>query len=453
MTLPDSSRSRAIRGGLLRFVGAPGSLRARLIKSAGGTFVLKVTAIGLGFLTTLLLARVLGAAEYGAYAYAMAWLGLLGIPATLGFHQLLVRDVAIYHAQEEWGLLRGLLSFSNRLVLTVSIVLTAIAALAGWMLLGSRENNSMLLVFWVALLILPFSALTQLRQAAMRGFQQIILGQLPEMLIRPVLFMVMLGGAVFFFRQNLTAQLAVALNVVATVIAFAIGLYWLNKIRPIETKTANPQFRTRTWLGGALPLLVVGGMHVINSQADTIMLGAIKGASEVGIYAVIKKLVDLVVFILIAVNTSIAPTIARCYADGESERLQRIVSKSTRVISLATLPVAFGLIFFGDQVLLLFGAEFAQGSDALIILSLAQLVNAGMGSVGLILIMTHHERDAAIGIGIAASLNILLNAILIPLWGVNGAATATAMSTIVWNILLAIKVHQRIGIITTVLGK
>ena len=292
MTSPDSSRW-TIQDSFLRLVGARGSLSARLIKITGGTFVLKITAPGLGFLTTLLLARVFGAAEYGAYAYAMAWIGLLAILATLGFHQLLVRDVAIYRAQEEWGLLR----FSNRLVLTVSIVLMVMAALAGWILLGSKENNSMLLAFWVALLILPFSALTQLRQSAMRGFYKIVQGQLPEMIIRPVLFLVMFGGAVFLFRHHLSAQLAVVLNVVAIVIAFSIGTYWFNKTYTEKAKRVESQFRKKAWLRSAMSFAIISVFQLASTKIDFIMLGAMDSASMVGVYNVASQVAWLITIV------------------------------------------------------------------------------------------------------------------------------------------------------------
>jgi O-antigen/teichoic acid export membrane protein len=76
-----------------------------------------------------------------------------------------------------------------------------------------------------------------------------------------------------------------------------------------------------------------------------------------------------------------------------------------------------------------------------------------MGPVGVVLIMTGHERDAALAIGVSAVLNLILNAILIPGWGMEGAAVATAASTVVWNILMAIALYQRSGIHSTILGK
>jgi len=434
VTSPDSSRSWTIQNSFLRLVGARGSLRARLIKSTGGTFALQITATGLGFLTTLLLARVLGAAEYGAYAYAMAWIGLLVILATLGFHQLLVRDVAIYRAQEEWGLLRGLLRFSNRLVLTVSIVLMVMAALAGWILLGSKENNSMLLAFWVALLILPFSALTQLRQSAMRGFYKIVQGQLPEMIIRPVLFLLMLGGAVFLFRQHLSAQLAVVLNVVAIVVAFSIGTFWFNKTYTEKAKRVESQFRKKAWLRSAMSFAIISVFQLASTKIDLIMLGAMDSASMVGIYNVASQVAWLISIILMAVNTVLAPQISTLWSTGDKKVLEEIIVRAARLTFAVSLCIWVVLVVWGEWCLSLFGAEYTSGYMVLVVLASSLTLCTVAASVGLLLTMTSHERYAAWLTGASALINIILNAILIPKYSLNGAAIATGVSVLLMNI-------------------
>jgi O-antigen/teichoic acid export membrane protein len=111
------------------------------------------------------------------------------------------------------------------------------------------------------------------------------------------------------------------------------------------------------------------------------------------------------------------------------------------------------LILFGRWILAaVFGDEYAVGATALAILAAAQLANAAAGSVGQLLSMTGHERDAARGVALSALVNVALNALLIPRWGMNGAAAASAASLITWNVLLAILVHRRLGLHSTALG-
>ncbi|MGB8274445.1 MAG: polysaccharide biosynthesis C-terminal domain-containing protein, partial [Alphaproteobacteria bacterium] len=172
-----------------------------------------------------------------------------------------------------------------------------------------------------------------------------------------------------------------------------------------------------------------------------------------GIYAVAIRAAELLTFVLAAVNTVIAPRVASYYYQGDSVRLQRLLSASARRALLLTLPLGLMLIIAGPWLLnTVFGAEYAPGAIAMAILAGAQLVNVAAGSVGLVLNMTGHERITAWGVGLAAILNIALNALLIPLWGIEGAAIATASSLVAWNLILWLAVRRHLGLRPSALG-
>ena len=107
-----------------------GGLRAVLVRGAGGTFALKVAAAGLGFVASLLLARLLGAAGYGAYAYAQSWLTLLAL--TMTGHQ---RDAAA--------------SIGAGAVLNVVL---NVALIPGWGLEGAAAATATSMIVWNLLL-------------------------------------------------------------------------------------------------------------------------------------------------------------------------------------------------------------------------------------------------------------------------------------------------------------
>jgi len=454
MNTSATEAGRYIKGILQMFFRKEGtrSLRSRLAKGAAGIFTLKVASIGLSFIIGLLLARILGTAGYGTYSYVLAWVGVLSVPAVLGLDRMLVRDIASYHARSEWCMIKGLLRWSNKIVLLVSLAIVFLAASIA-IILSSFSVTSMLVSFWVSLLILPFASLTRLRQASLQGFHRVVQGQLPELLIQPMLMLVLTGIAYFFWERCLTAQGAVGINVVTVVIAFVVGVQFLLKTLPKDVKETPPAYQARIWLRSALPLMFISGMQIINNRTATIMLGAIKGAEAVGIYVVASRGAELITFALLAVNSVLAPAVSGLYAVKDMKRLQGVITKSARMVLAFSLPVALGLIIFGEWFLLLFGKNFIQGQTALTILSIGQIISASAGSVGLLLTMTGHERDTALGVGSSAIVNIVLNAILIPLWGLNGAAIATTSSMVLWNILLAIWVYKRIGIHSTALGE
>src|SRR5262249_24808165 len=132
---------------------------------------------------------------------------------------------------------------------------------------------------------------------------------------------------------------------------------------------------------------------------------------------------------------------------------QDLVTKVARTTLALTLPLAAGLILFGDWLLFLFGPDFTQGRLALRILCLGQLFNVAVGSMGLqLLTMTGHERDSVLAIGISLMANLVLNSLFIPLWGLEGAAVASASSMVVWDLLIVRAVYRRLGIHCTALG-
>jgi hypothetical protein len=122
-----------LRSTLRLALGAHGdSVRGLMIWGTSGTLVLTAINSGLMLLISLALARALGAAGYGAYAYTISWVSLLTIPATLGFNRLLTREFASYRAAEDWGAMHGILRWSDRLVLSLSVMIAAAGAAGVW---------------------------------------------------------------------------------------------------------------------------------------------------------------------------------------------------------------------------------------------------------------------------------------------------------------------------------
>lgn len=424
----------------------PLKLKERLIRDATGSLGLGVTFMALSFLTSIILARWLGKNGFGVYTYAMTWPALLGIPATLGFNNLLVREVAIYNSQSAWGLMRGLLQCADVIVFIVSslMALVAIAIILNW---GQFSQPDLLPSLCIAMISVPFVSLISLRLATMNGLHRVVLGQMPEKLLAPLFFISLTISSYWFLRnqENITVWV-MGLKLISLGITFVVGALLLARVLPQEIKQAKPEYKILTWLKDGLPFILLGGLVVINSNIDILMLGAFKGAGAVGVYAVVSRVTSLIVFGLVTLNSVLSPTFATLYAEGKLEELQNLVTHSTRIISLLALVMTLGLIALRSPILQLFGADFIYGQTALIILSVGYLVNALTGSVGLLLNMTGHARFSAATVAFAALINICLNWLLIPKWGVNGAATATAFSMIVSNVIGAILVRQKLGI-------
>jgi O-antigen/teichoic acid export membrane protein len=427
------------------------TVKLNLPSGTSGTFMARIIAIGLGLLSSLILARLMGASDFGIYKYALSWIALLGIMAIFGMDTYLVREVARNCASAEWGGMRGLIVRSNQLALFISFVVIALAVGVSWRFRNVLDPD-FLRAFWIALALLPFLTLVVLQRATLRALNHPALGQFLEMAFIPTLFLASIGIFHVFNSGSLLPQTTLTLRVAAAITVFLLGLWLVGQRLPREAKIAHPTFKMRTLIRGALPFLLISSFRVINNQTDIIMIGMIEGTRPVGVYAIAAQGASLVMFIMTAVSVVLQPLAARFHAESKMDQLQHAVTRFTRTVFVLSIPVALGFIVFGDWFLMLFGEDFSQGKLPLAILSCAQLVNVFSGMVGVILTMTGNERDVIFGIGIGALLNIILNAILIPLLSITGAAIATGISLIAWNVLLVFRIHVKLGIDPTAFG-
>ena len=143
---------------------------------------------------------------------------------------------------------------------------------------------------------------------------------------------------------------------------------------------------------------------------------------EVGIYAVATALVTFVPIVLQSVNQIFSPTIADLYARGQIELLGRIYQTLTKWILGLTLPLAAGIIIFAPALMRIFGHDFELGWPILVIGTLGQLINCGVGSVGYLLMMSGNQGRVVRIQAVMACVMVGLSAILIPRWGITGAA-------------------------------
>lgn len=416
------------------------------VTEAFWSFALKVTNIGLAFLTTIFLARLLGVEGYGIYSFAYALTILLGIPVQSGLPNLILRETARGMATKQSDLVKGAWKWSRQMVLIFSlIVIIGLGPLLIWWQGGLNNVKGVTLA--CSLLLIPFIALGNLSGAVLRGFQNIIAGQLPEFFIRPGLYLLLIVGVWLFYSQWLTPPRAMFMLVLASLMAFVFGAWLLWQKTPKSVSESNARFDSRGWLVSSTLFALLAGFHVLNSQLGTIILGIYQSPISVGTFRVAVQVSLLASFGLDVINQILAPRFASLYAQGEKEDLQRLVTASARIILifniiLTSLFIVMGRNFF----LIIFGTSFLNAYFPLLILLVGQMFNSLTGSVGFLLNMTGHEYETMQGMAIAGGLNIVLSLLLTPRWGIFGTATATSISMIIWNAILWWRVRQKLCI-------
>jgi len=432
-------------------------LKHRLVKGAIGSFGLKIISTGLAFSLNLLIARAMGSEGLGLYALAISWLGLLGLLAKMGLPQLMVRNVAIYTDKREWPLLGGLLLRSYQLSLTFSVLLAIAAGVSvHYLQQNLQQEQQISQIFPVMLLAfaaLPLSTLRKLNQGVMNGFQEVVKSQLPESLIAPLLMFGLVASAYLFSESNIAPITVMGFYVGSLALSTLIGLHQIGQMLPSELLEVTPEYSTKAWLQAAVPFMAFGALAMVSTQTDVIMLGALKGSESVGLYVVANRLASLIIFVLATSDAVLSPSIASFYAAGKMRQLKEIVKKSSRIVLPFSIAITAFIVVFRNALLSLFGPEFLAGGNALTVLAIGQTINAFAGPCGPLLNMTGYERLAIVAFGISSVANVGLNAYLIPLYSIEGAAIATTISMALWNIICWALVMKHLGINSTALGQ
>ncbi|MEM8827790.1 MAG: flippase [Cyanobacteria bacterium P01_G01_bin.19] len=412
-----------------------------LFRGAAIALCIQVTGIAVTYGMQVLLARWMGAIEYGVYDYVISIATFLGFLAALGMPNCLLRYIPKYIVEEEWGKLRGIVWGSWRYVSISSMTFTllAIAVVCAW---GQYNSDIAMASVLLGIGTIPLWTLTRHQQEMSRGIKQMALAYLPQSLLFPLL--VILSG--FYYRQNLSSNRVIIITALCLCIVLALQISIFNRKLPKQCFFSSAIYSRREWFSVALPLLFNDSAFVLLSQTDTIMTGSILGSFYVGIYGAAYKTAAGVSFILLGINAIAAPMFAMLHTQEDYAGLQKLTSSIAKWMFYPTLFFALLLIIFGDRVLSMFGTEFVAARWSMTILILGQLVNVGSGSVGYLMKMTGHHRQCAYVLGCSAILNLTLNAILIPTIGILGGAIATAASMALWNIWLHQLVVKYLGV-------
>lgn len=409
---------------------------AKLTRGALSSAVVQASASAVALLLGIILARVLGPDGYGIYAYSYAILSLVLVVAEGGVPTLLMREVAAAQARARWGVLRGAIRRGQQFVGVVSMIVMAIG-FSGLSLNHNALAPETLLTMSIMLLVVPGAAYAKTVAHALRGLNKIVIGQVLELLLRPLIVVFFVIAMLFFLPDILQPSVVMAGQLASVVVISVVSIILLKRSIPMPARGVQPEFSSGEWFKSSMRFVLIGGALAINSQTDIVMLGWFASADIVGNYRVAVQAAVLVVFPLTSVAAAAAPAMSKLNAKGELESLKDIVRKSTRAIAMPASIIAAVLIFQGDTVISsIFGTAYTSAAPPLAVLAIGQLVVAVLGISGPLLSMSGFERQITYSILVGAISNMILNLLLIPHWGEMGAAVATAITLSGWSIYL-----------------
>ncbi len=418
-----------------------------LFRGALGSVIMQAGGIGVAFASQVGLAHLLGAGDFGQYVYVVAWVNLLCVFGRVGLDLASLRFIAEYCSRHEGGLLRGFVKQSVLWAMVVSGSIAILGMAASWFLAGAVEAG-VLRAATLGLALIPILSLQGLFISQLRALKRVILCQLPRQIVSPLAVVTVTFLVVAVTGRAAQATTALTLSVVINAtLTVLVGVVSLRHLRP---NFAPATTETRLWFSCSLSLLFVAVVQMINLRVDVLMVGAMLGMKEAGIYTAASQLAGLCTLGLVGVNIIAAPMIAELHAKGRRDEFQRFLTQASWIIALVTLPLAVVLLCAGPWLLGLFGSEFARGYPALNALVIGHALGALAGPIGFLVIMTGNQREGAWILGTAAALNVVMNLVLIPRFGLLGGATATAITTVVWNAAMLAFVGYKLRVNPTI---
>jgi O-antigen/teichoic acid export membrane protein len=423
---------------------------AVLLRQTIAVVFVRVLGLALAFATSIVLARIMGAEGFGIYSFAISVVIILRIVALFGLDGLLVRDVAASRELDQPGRLKGIVVFGVAATLLLSLAVTFLAQLA--IRNAAPPDWPYADTLAIALLALAPMALLGGAAAILEAFRLPLPGQIAETILRPGLFLILVGVVVLPLRRHLTPEIAVGLHALTYFGALLAAVRYLSKRIERDVWTAPAAITARAWLGAAAGFALTNAAYIITENTGVIMLAALADPEAVGIFRAATRYAQLVPFALLAAMLPLRPAISAAFA--RDDRIgQRRAARTAAALAMAMgLPAAALLVAFGDVLLAVFGDDFSHGRAALTILVLGQVVNVAAGNVGVLMTMTGHEKRVAATVGAAAACNVMLNLLLIPRFGTDGAAAATAISLALWNASMLYWVIKHLRINPTIFG-
>lgn len=417
------------------------SLYRKFTGTAGVMIISRCLAMALG----IIYARYLGPEQFGLYSFVLSIIAMATLPAVAGLPNLLVREIANFHLEEKWGLLKGVINWSRIYVLSISLIVMLIMSGA---LYFNFFESSVSDLLWVAIFLIPIKGLLAQQGAVFNGFRKPIFAQLPTQIFAPLMTLVILSCSVSFYGE-LTAYNLLYLSLLSAFSAFIISAFLVRNKLLVTLHNATTNYITKTWHKALLPFTLIAFIGTLNTELASVFLGFWGDIESVAYFKVAMQGVTLVSLGLSAINMVIMPNVARLYKEGHLEATQILLTKSVRLSCLVSLPIILLLVAFGDFfIALLFGEAYLAAYPILIILCIGQAMKLLIGSTGLVLNMTGNENLALRTITITVSINVFLLTMLIPYYGSFGAAISISLSLFINNLLMGIHVW-RITTLTT----
>jgi len=416
-----------------------------VVKGAGISFVALVFSNIALYLTRLVLARALTPEEYGMLFLVLSIMSIVMGLITLSLEGGIQRYVPYYLGKNDMKRVKGTVISSLKISLPVSLL-----AFAGLFIFADQiavfffHEASLSIVFRILSLTLPFYVIYKIFSSVLIGFKKVKYDAISWSIGRPLstltfLFIFMMFG---FGLAGATTGYMMG-YVVSGILAF---FFAEKKVYPLIKSKIKPAGMKSKLLEFSLPLVVFGILWNIMTKIDTILLGSLKTSFEVGVYQTAVPTSQFLFVIPAALGALFLPVVSELLSKEKSESIGTVYKTVSKWVLYINLPLLLVFIMYPNAVInTLFGPEYIIAGNSLRILSISCFIYAISMLSGGIISLYEKTKYFILNSGICLVMATALSYLLIPVYGIDGAAIANLVTLSVYTIMVVYEAYMFSG--------
>lgn len=427
-----------------RFMYKSESLQKSLTTVAKGATIVFIGLLAgkiLGTVNQVILARFMGPEDYGRFNIVLSVVTIVFSISSFGMMGSLPRFIPYNLKLGRRDKARSVVDFSALFVFSANILAAAIVFVFSGRIARDIFNDPQLeILLRVFSVGIPVIAVNRVAIGIIRGFKSAkydaLLFKIGTRVINILVFLVFVA-----FGYRLYG--AVIAFIIGALITSIIAI-WLvkKKVFPDYSECSRVpvagEIMKFTW-----PLALTGLMFIVLSKTDMMLLGYFLSSKEVGIYTPAIMIARLMLFISMAFKYMFLPVVSEFFSHGDMDGLKSLYQSVSKWIMLTVLPMTIYFVVFPSGILrILYGREYTEGNVALIILAVGVSINLLQGTSGNILIGGGYTKLNFLAEFFTAVANVILNIILIPVYGILGAAIATSISYLLRNVCFVVFIYK-----------
>jgi O-antigen/teichoic acid export membrane protein len=417
---------------------------------AGKVFLVRIVSALLALVSQVLLARWMGSFEFGIYIYVWTWVLMIGALADLGLSSAARRFIPEYTELKALDRLRGFLAGSRWLAFGIATGV-ALAGALGLTLLAPYLDGFVIIPLYLACVTIPIYGVVQVQAGIAQSYDWPNLALAPFFIIRQFAITVLMGAA-YLIGAPTDAVTAMMVAVFTAWMVTAGQMVVLNRRLKHKVPHGAKRYELKTWLATSTPIFVVEGFYLLLTYVDILALEHFRSPDEVAVYYAGARLLAIVAFVYFAIAGATTHRFTEYHVAGDKARLASFFAETIRWTFWPSLACCAIILALGRPLLGLFGAGFESGYIVMFILAVGMLARAAVGPAERLLNMLGERKQCAFVYAFAFALNLGLCVMLIPRFGIDGAAVATSTALVAESVLLYRVAKRRLGFHVFIMG-